>query len=191
MRLRLIVLVAASLTACIPYRTPVSFDMKRAALSTRTSDASEPSDESYAPVTHEAALILGCDAAPASPVCEIGLPTAEEDSAFRAESDRLASHPDARCRKLGVTIAANEPEVRMYRTALVRSTGSERLYGVGHAYEVNDVWSVRIARRIDALNDRTLDEKKRTLRHETSHTIGATETAGSGWTAEDYATNCG
>jgi hypothetical protein len=191
MRLPLIALLAASLTACIPYRAPVSFDMKRAAFATRTSGEPERNDESYAPVGHEAALILGCDAAPASPVCEIGLPTVEEDSAFRAEGDRLASHPDARCRKLGVAIAANEPEVRMYRTALVRSTAGERLYGVGHAYEVNDVWSVRIARRIDELNDRTLDEKKRTLRHETSHTIGATETAGSGWTAEDYATRCG
>lgn len=191
MRLRVIVLVAASLTGCIPYRPPVSFDMKRAVLSPRASGVPERSGESYAPVGHEAAVILGCDAAPASPVCEIGLPTVEEDSAFRAEGDRLASHPDARCRKLGVAIAANEPEVRMYRVALVRSRGGEQLYGVGHAYEVNDVWSVRIARRIDALNDRTLDEKKRTLRHETSHTIGATETKGSGWTAEDYATNCG
>jgi hypothetical protein len=119
------------------------------------------------------------------------MPTAEEDSAFRAEGERLASHPDARCRKLGEAISVYEPEVRMYRTALVRWTGTERLYGVGHAYEVNDAWNVRVARRIDDINERTLDEKKRTLRHEMSHTIGATETPGANWTAEDYASNCG
>lgn len=79
----------------------------------------------------------------------------------------------------------------MYRKALVQWSGSMRLYGVGHAYEIDDVWVVRVARRLDDLNDRTLDEKKRTLRHEMSHTIGATETPGSGWTAEDFALNCG
>lgn len=78
----------------------------------------------------------------------------------------------------------------MYPRALVRRSGGETLYGVGHAYELEDEWLIRIARRIDDLNERTLDEKKRTLRHEMSHTIGATETIGFGWTAEDYASRC-
>jgi hypothetical protein len=65
------------------------------------------------------------------------------------------------------------------------------LYGVGHTYELGDAWMVRVARRIDDLNDRTLDEKKRTLRHEMSHTLGAPEYPGGVWTAEDYARNCG
>lgn len=184
-------MAAIVLAACAPHRAPVAFDMRRAGPTSTPSITSDSRIESYARVNRTDAAILGCDAAPESPVCEIGAPTAEEDSAFRAEGDRLASHADARCRKLGEAIAVYEPEVRMYRKALVRWTGVERLYGVGHAYEVNDAWNVRVARRIDDLNERTLDEKKRTLRHEMSHTIGATETPGAGWTAEDYASNCG
>jgi hypothetical protein len=64
------------------------------------------------------------------------------------------------------------------------------MYGVGHAYELDDNWMVRIARSIDDLNERTLAEKTRTLRHEMSHTIGATESSASGWSAEDYASRC-
>lgn len=78
----------------------------------------------------------------------------------------------------------------MYSKALVRRSGGATMYGVGHAYELGDTWLIRIARRINDLNERTLDEKKRTLRHEMSHTIGATETTGFGWTADDYATRC-
>jgi hypothetical protein len=186
-----IVLAALVLGACAPHRAPVAFDMRRASPSSIASIPSDSRAESYSRVNRIDAAILGCDAAPQSPVCEVGMPTAEEDSAFRAEGERLALHADARCRKLGEAFAVYEPEVRMYRKALVRWTGAERLYGVGHAYEANDAWNVRVARRIDDLNQRSLDEKKRTLRHEMSHTIGATETPGTGWTAEDYASNCG
>jgi hypothetical protein len=100
------------------------------------------------------------------------------------------AHPDARCRRLGAAIASNVEDVRMYRKALIKSAGPSRMYGVGHAFEIGDVWLVRVARRLDDLNDRTIQEKTRTLRHEMSHTIGATETPGAGWTAEDYATRC-
>ncbi len=79
----------------------------------------------------------------------------------------------------------------MYPKALVRESGNGRLYGVGHTYELGDAWMVRVARRIDDLNDRTMEEKKRTLRHEMSHTLGAPEMPGEGWTAEDYAIRCG
>lgn len=191
MRAGSVTLVSLLLAACAPHRAPVAFDMRRAEAASTAPIASGTRIESYTRVSRTDAAILGCDAAPSSPVCETALPTAEEDSAFRAEGERLASHPDARCRKLGEAIAVYEPDVRMYRKALVRSTGADRLYGVGHAYEVNDAWNVRVARRIDDLNERTLDEKKRTLRHEMSHTLGATETPGAGWTAEDYASRCG
>jgi hypothetical protein len=146
---------------------------------------------SYTPVPTAAAAILGCDATPTSPVCSVADPTAEEDSAFRAEGVRLTFHGDARCRKLGAAIIANESGVRMYPRALVRWSRGETLYGVGHAYELDDTWMVRIARRIDDLNERTIEEKTRTLRHEMSHTIGATESSSTGWSAEDYATRCG
>ncbi len=68
--------------------------------------------------------------------------------------------------------------------------GSHRYYGVGHSYVLDDVWHVRVARNLDDLNSRTLAEMQRTLRHEVSHTIGAAEDAGAGWTAENYARNC-
>jgi len=61
---------------------------------------------------------------------------------------------------------------------------------VGHAYELGYIWHVRVARRIDDLNERSLEEKTRTLRHEMSHTIGATESSAPGWSAEDYASRC-
>ena len=152
--------------------------------------AADPSGE-YQPIPDDAAAILGCAASSSSPICAVAVPTAEEDSAFRAEGSKLAGHSDARCRKLGEAISANEAAVRMYRKALVRWSGPLRMYGVGHTYEIDDVWRVRVARRLDDLNERTLAEKLRTLRHEMSHTIGATETPGSDWTAEAYASNCG
>jgi hypothetical protein len=147
--------------------------------------------EEYIPVPDDAARVLGCLNASSSPICAVAEPSAEEDSAFRAEGTRLMSHSDARCRRLGNAIASNEDGVRMYRKALVKNAGPARLYGVGHAYVIDDVWLVRVARRLDDLNARSIEEKTRTLRHEMSHTIGATETPGAGWTAEDYATHCG
>ncbi|MBA2707395.1 MAG: hypothetical protein H0U59_06290 [Gemmatimonadaceae bacterium] len=159
-------------------------------------DVTSPTSDGdvYVPVTAGAAALLGC-APPASPllspVCEIALPSAAEDSAFRTESDRLRAHASSRCRQLGEAVAASLPGVRMYRKAVVRNTGIGRLYGVGHTYEIDDTWLIRVARRIDDLNPRTLQEMTRTLRHEVSHTLGAIETPGADWSAEDYADRCG
>ena len=178
---------------CAPHQSPVVFDLRPVTI--RTGDVVTEThasiETSYSPVSDRHAVLLGCDVSPDSPVCAIAVPNAEEDSAFRSEGDRLILHRDARCRRLGAAINSNESQVRMYRTAVVRKSGQKRLYGVGHAYELGFIWHVRVARRIDDLNERTIEQKKRTLRHEMSHTIGATETSGSGWTAEDYATNCG
>lgn len=147
--------------------------------------------ESYEPVSREAAAILGCTTAPNLPICSVTLPSAEEDSAFQVEGARLREHPDQRCRDLGGAISENRDRIRMYSKALVKQSGNGRLYGVGHTYELGDAWMVRVARRIDDLNERTIEEKKRTLRHEMSHTLGASETPDGSWTAEDYATQCG
>jgi len=177
-------------TACAA-RTPVVFDLRPAnEPATTVSTDAAIGDNAYQPVAAASAAILGCDATPASPVCRTAEPTAEEDSAFRAEGVRLTYHADARCRKLGAAIIANETSVEMYPKALVRMSRGEMLYGVGHAYQINDSWLVRIARNIDELNERTLAEKTRTLRHEMSHTIGATESSAFGWSAEDYASRC-
>ena len=178
--------------ACAPRQGLVVFDLRPATV--RSAGDAEPRasiETNYTPVTENAAAILGCDVSPESPVCSIAIPNAEEDSAFHAEGDRLVLHKDARCRRLGAAINSNASQVRMYRKALVKESGRERLYGVGHAYELGYIWHVRVARRIDDLNERTLDQKKRTLRHEMSHTIGATESSAAGWSAEDYATRCG
>ena len=178
------------LVACAPSRAAVSFDLRPAAESEIANESNVSTADDYMPVSPEAAAILGCDTSPASPVCLIALPSAEEDSAFRAEGVRLSRHTDPRCRKLGLTVIENEGAIRMYPKAVVRVYGGETKYGVGHAFVLNDEWLIRIARRINDLNERTLDEKKRTLRHEMSHTIGATETIGFGWTAEEYASRC-
>ena len=147
--------------------------------------------DSYAPVPPEAATILGCVSSPGLPICEVTPPSAEEDSAFQAEGARLRNHDEAKCRELSSAIETNRASVRMYRKALIVESGNGRLFGVGHTYAIDDAWLVRVARRIDALNERSLQEKTRTLRHEMSHTIGATESPDGGWSAEDYATRCG
>ena len=151
-----------------------------------------PIPEVYVPVPVDAAARLGCidGEAISSPICETAPPTNEEYSAFRSEAARLASHPTSNCRLLGHAVASSLPQVRMYRKALIKSMGSHRYYGTGHSYEVDDVWQVRVARNLDDLNNRTLAEMQRTLRHEVSHTIGAAEDPGAGWTAENYARNC-
>ncbi len=161
-----------------------------AALAEPVASAADDADE-YVAIPDNAAHVLGCLNASSLPICSVAEPNAAESAAFRAEGARLQSHADSRCRRLGVAITTNENGVRMYRKALVKSGGPYRLYGVGHAYVVDDIWLVRVARRLDDLNERSIEEKTRTLRHEMSHTIGATETPGSGWTAEDYATHCG
>jgi hypothetical protein len=177
-------------TGCVA-RTPVAFDL-RPALEPRGAASTEAlaNNNSYELVPAASATILGCDVTPELPVCRTAEPTAEEDSAFRAEGVRLTYHADVRCRKLGAAIIANESSVEMYPRALVRWSRGELLYGVGHAYQINDSWLVRIARNIDELNERTIAEKTRTLRHEMSHTIGATESSAFGWSAEDYASRC-
>ena len=147
--------------------------------------------DSYVPVPEKGAGILGCATSPGSPICAVSAPDAVEDSAFHAEGQRLMAHSELRCRELGSAIESNRQSVRMYRKALVKESGNGRLYGVGHTYAIDSAWLVRVARRIDDLNERTLEEKKRTLRHEMSHTIGATESASGGWSAEEYATRCG
>ena len=177
--------------ACAPHRTAVVFDLRPGPTPDVKSASSDAVETAYSPVSEKAAVLLGCDVRPDSPVCAIGEPSAEEDSAFRSEAVRLSEHADARCRRLGQAIRENEPGVRMYRKALVRQAGGLRLYGVGHAYVLDYVWQIRVARKLDDLNERSLDEKKRTLRHEMSHTIGATEVAGVSWSAEEYATRCG
>ena len=178
-------------TACASHNKPVVFDLRPAFPSDVTeSSESLPADASYEPIPAKDAALLGCLSSAKSPVCSTAVPSPEEDSAFREEGVRLSNHADARCRALGSAITANENAVRMYPKALMRTSGGQNLYGVGHAYEIDDVWMVRIARKINDLNDRTLEEKKRTLRHEMSHTLGATETPGYGWTAEDYAARC-
>lgn len=179
-------------SACAPHSAPVVFDLSRVSgPDIGSPERSITSGLSYASVPAADAAILGCGISAESPVCTVAPPTAEEDSAFRAEGVRLTYHADSRCRKLGTAIIANETRVRMYPRAVVRWTRGEALYGVGHAYRLDESWMVRIARRIDDLNERTLDEKTRTLRHEMSHTIGATESSSFGWSAEDYASRCG
>lgn len=178
------------LTACAR-QAPVVFDLRPVAEPVdMASTAAAASTDAYEPVPAASAAILGCAASPSSPICRTADPTAEEDSAFRTEGVRLTYHADARCRKLGAAIIANENSVQMYPRALVRWSRGELLYGVGHAYQLDNAWLVRIARNIDELNERTIAEKTRTLRHEMSHTIGATESSAFGWSAEDYASRC-
>ena len=178
-------------SACAQHQAPVVFDLRPVSNpDIGSSNRSAEEESSYEPVPPAAAAILGCDIATTSPVCSVAAPTAEEDSAFHVEGVRLTYHSDWRCRKLGSAIIANQSSVRMYPRAVVRWWRGEILYGLGHAYELDDTWMVRIARRIDDLNERTLAEKTRTLRHEMSHTIGATESSSSGWSAEDYASRC-
>lgn len=145
------------------------------------------------PVAEDAALRLGCLTAEGdvpSPICETVLPSDEESAAFRSEGERLSVHATAGCRRLGAAVTESLPRVRMYSKALIKRMGAHRYFGVGHAYEMGDVWMVRVARRLDDLNGRTLDDLKRTLRHEASHTIGATEDSSHGWSANDYASIC-
>jgi hypothetical protein len=173
--------------ACAPTRAPDNAPLPQWSYV----PAAPAEAEEYFRVSPEAADRLGCTASPSSPVCEVAQPNAEEDSAFAAEGARLQNHEHPRCRELGVAIDEHRSSVMMYRKAMVRISNGQRYYGVGHTFEIGNAWAVRVARRIDDMNDRTLDEKLRTLRHETSHTIGASERGGMGWTAEDYASRCG
>jgi hypothetical protein len=115
-----------------------------------------------------------------------------EATAFQREATRLASHTDENCRRLGDAIQNHLSGIRMYDRAIVRRSGRYKFYGVGHSYQSNGEWMIRIARRLDDLNARTLDAITRTLRHEVSHTLGAREiSGGDAWSARDYAERCG
>ncbi len=148
--------------------------------------------ETYEPVATADADRLGCNGAAANrPICSIALPNSEEDAAFRAETARLATHSNPRCRDLSAAMNRNLPQVRMYPRALISEVGRMRHYGVGHSYRSDRVWQIRIARRVTDLNPRSIDQKVRTFRHEVAHTLGASEDRLLSWSAEEYADRCG
>src|SRR5882672_3036289 len=123
---------------------------------------------------------LDIDAPPPTPYNMVGPVSLQELSpveaaAFKAEGLRLQAHSEPNCRELAGAIAAHLDDVRMYERAIVRFAGPYKFYGVGHSYENDGKWVIRIARRLDDLNARTLSDELRTLRHETSHTLGASE----------------
>jgi len=116
----------------------------------------------------------------------------DEYAAFQAEAGRLSFHFERNCRRLADAMREHLADVRMYENAIVRYYGPYKFYGVGHTYQQQDGrWMIRIARRFDGLNRRTLDDEMKTLRHEMSHTLGATEQRiGDEWSARDYAYRC-
>ncbi len=115
----------------------------------------------------------------------------DEAAAFQTEATRLASHTEENCRRLADAIQNHLSGVRMYDRAIVRRSGPYKFYGVGHSYQSNGEWMIRIARRLDDLNGRTIEAITRTLRHEISHTLGARERGtGEEWSAPDYAERC-
>ena len=118
--------------------------------------------------------------------------SADEYSAFQAEAGRLSSHFERHCRLLADAMRAHLADVRMYENAIVQYYGPYKFYGVGHSYQQQDGrWMIRIARRFDDLNRRTLGDEMKTLRHEMAHTLGATEQRiGDDWSARDYAYRC-
>ncbi len=146
--------------------------------------------ENYDVVPADDAERLGCKVSALSPICSVGFPSSEEDSAFRAEVVRLAAHANPHCRSLSSAMRQNLPQVRMYPRALVTDVGPVRYYGVGHSYKADRVWQIRIARRLTDLNVRSLDQKARTFRHEAAHTLGASEERLLDWSAEEFADRC-
>ena len=118
--------------------------------------------------------------------------SADEYAAFQAEAGRLSFHFESHCRRLADAMREHLADVRMYEKAIIRYYGPYKFYGVGHTYQQEDGrWMIRIARRFDSLNRRTLDDEVKTFRHETSHTLGATEErVGNEWSARDYAYRC-
>lgn len=133
----------------------------------------------------------GPEPVPGNACLEAGV-SPDESAAFNAEATRLAGHAEENCRKLGDAIQSHLSGVRMYDRAIVRRSGPYRFYGVGHSYQRSGEWMIRIARRLDELNERTMEAKARTLRHEVSHTLGAREQRrGDEWAAADYAERCG
>lgn len=135
--------------------------------------------------------VVKSDAPLTSNACMEDDVSTDEATAFQAEATRLASHGEENCRRLAEAIQNHLSGVRMYDRAIVRRSGPYKFYGVGHSYQSNGEWMIRIARRLDDLNGRTIDAITRTLRHEVSHTLGAKEvSAGDAWSARDYAERC-
>ena len=131
------------------------------------------------------------DAAVTGSACTVDDVSSDEAAAFQAEATRLGNHSDSNCRQLGEAIQGHLGDVRMYDRAIVRRAGPYKFYGVGHSYQSNGEWMIRIARRLDELNERSVEAKARTLRHEVSHTLGAKERrTGEEWSAADYAGRC-
>ena len=159
-------------------------------VTTTTPDINPPLPPEYS------GTVPPCAASGAAPVpanaCLEADVSPDESAAFHAEATRLAGHAEENCRKLGEAIQNHIAAVRMYDRAIVRRSGPYRFYGVGHSYQRNGEWMIRIARRLDELNERTIEAKARTLRHEISHTLGAKERrVGEDWSAADYAERCG
>ncbi len=174
--IRVLLLILPLFTACAHIRTSRAVDTQpQYELTTAAPDADVPvvrSDEVVATL----------------PLEDV---TAEEAAAFKAEAVRLVDHPDPNCRRLGDAMQAHLAGLRMYENALVRYVGPYKFYGVGHSYQSDGDWKIRIARRLNDLNPRTLDEETGTLRHEMSHTLGARERrVGEEWSARDYADRC-
>ena len=128
---------------------------------------------------------------PTASGCTLEEASTDEVAAFKAEAMRLESHTEQTCRWLGEAMKSHLDDVRMYEKAIVRYVGPYKFYGVGHSYQSDGKWMIRIARRLDDLNARTPADEIRTLRHEMSHTLGARERrVGEAWSAKDYADRC-
>jgi hypothetical protein len=129
--------------------------------------------------------------APSAGACRLEETSPDEVAAFKAEAMRLETHVEPNCRRLGTAMQPLLDGVRMYENAIVRYAGPYKFYGVGHSYQSEGKWMIRIARRLDDLNARTPVDEIRTLRHEMSHTLGARERrVGDAWSAKDYADRC-
>jgi hypothetical protein len=125
-------------------------------------------------------------------LCRLVELSLDEAAAFSAEAARLELDSNPRCRRLGEAMQNHLAEVEMYENAIVHHLGPYKFYGVGHSYLYEGRWTIRVARRVNELNDRTMKDKTRTLRHEMSHTIGAPERrVRNEWSAADYAEQCG
>src|SRR5437868_753515 len=144
-----VILLVLFLPACarvqvpMPGKSPLNYELTTAAMDV---DAPVPT----------------ADDVVATPLLEEASPS--EDSAFRAEAMRLTSHSDPRCRMLADAMRAHLDDVRIYENAIIRYIGPDKFYGVGHSFQRDGRWTIRIARRLDDLNPRTLAEETRTLR---------------------------
>ena len=178
MRKVVVVIVISLMTACARVQSAVGTDApyKYEFAATPEMDVDAP-----APVSEDAIAAL--------PLKDV---SADEYAAFQAEAGRLSFHFESHCRRLADAMRQHLADVRMYEKAIIRYYGPYKFYGVGHSYQQEDGrWMIRIARRFDSLNRRTLEDEVKTFRHEMSHTLGATEErVGNEWSARDYAYRC-